>query len=47
MRLIRRTPLTLAGLAALGVALLVCGHVRWQILFLPEAHPPTSAAGGA
>ena len=39
MKLTRRTFLTLAGLAALGVTTPACRRMFWEILFSPEATP--------
>lgn len=47
MKLSRRSLLTLAGLAALGVTVPACRQMLWQILFSPDARrvPPLPAAG--
>lgn len=39
MKITRRTLLTLAGLAALGMTVPACRRMLWQILFDPEAEP--------
>lgn len=44
MKLTRRTFLTLAGLAALGVTTPACRQMLWQILFSPEATPASPPA---
>jgi uncharacterized protein (DUF362 family) len=44
MKLTRRTFLTLAGLAALGVTTPACRRMLWQILFSPEATPAAPPA---
>ncbi len=39
MKLTRRSLLTLAGLAAMGLAVPACRQMLWQILFSPDAPP--------
>lgn len=47
MKLSRRSLLTLAGLAALGVTVPACRQMLWQILFSPDASPvPSLPASG-
>lgn len=47
MKLTRRSLLTLAGLAALGITIPACRQMLWQIVFSPDASrvPPPPAAG--
>jgi hypothetical protein len=47
MKLTRRTLLTLAGLAALGVTVPACRRMLWQILFNPEAEVAPSPSAPA